>query len=78
MTYPSGRSRALPFCAGCSNASLKDAIEFSEQYRLATIDRDDLILRDEPTLKLAHRLVGDMHRILGRSLKPPTSERRRV
>ena len=57
------------FCAECSNACPEHAIEFSRQYQLATSDRADLILSNEPTLKLARRLADDIHRILGRSLK---------
>jgi Ni,Fe-hydrogenase III small subunit/ferredoxin len=57
------------FCPECANACPEGAIRFSREYRLATSDRSDLLLTDRQTLKLAHRLAGDLHRILGRSLK---------
>ena len=57
------------FCAECSNACAKGAIKFSRQYRLATTERADLIVSAGQTLKLAHRLAGEIHRVLGRSLK---------
>lgn len=56
------------FCPECSNACPEEAIQFSRQYRLATSQRADLVLKAAQTLNLAHRLAGDIHRILGRSL----------
>jgi len=57
------------FCPECSNACPEGAIRFSRQYRLAASDRDDLVLGTGQSLKLAHRMAGDIHCILGRSLK---------
>jgi Ni,Fe-hydrogenase III small subunit/ferredoxin len=57
------------FCPECSNACPEGAIQFTRQYRLATSQRPDLVLKTGQTLKLAHRLANDIHRILGRSLK---------
>ncbi len=57
------------FCPECANACPEKAIGFSREYRLATSNRSDLLLNDRQTLKLAHRLADDLHRILGRSLK---------
>jgi len=57
------------FCPECSNACPEGAIQFSRQYRLATSRRDDLVLKTGQSLQLAQRLAGDLHRILGRSLK---------
>ncbi len=57
------------FCPECSNACPEGAIQFSRQYRLATSHRAELVLREGESLNLAHRLAGDIHRILGRSLK---------
>ena len=57
------------FCPECSAACPEGAILFSREYRLATTDRDNLVLKGGDTLKLARRLADDVHRILGRSLK---------
>lgn len=57
------------FCPECVNACPADAIQYSRGYQLATNDRNDLVLRTGQPLKLAHRLAGEIHRILGRSLK---------
>jgi Ni,Fe-hydrogenase III small subunit/formate hydrogenlyase subunit 6/NADH:ubiquinone oxidoreductase subunit I len=57
------------FCPDCSTACAEGAIQFSGDYRLATTDRADLILKTGEPLKLARRLGDDIRRILGRSLK---------
>lgn len=57
------------FCPECSNACPEQAIQFSREYRLATGGRSDLVLEEGQAVKLAQRLAGDIHRILGRSLK---------
>jgi Ni,Fe-hydrogenase III small subunit/formate hydrogenlyase subunit 6/NADH:ubiquinone oxidoreductase subunit I len=57
------------FCPECANACPQGAIHFSREYRLATSNRTDMLLQDTQSLKVAHRLAGDLHRILGRSLK---------
>lgn len=57
------------FCPECSAACPEGAIEFSRQYRLATNERADLVLKSGDTLNLARRMADDLHRILGRSLK---------
>lgn len=57
------------FCPECSNACPERAIQFGRQYRLATSQRSDLVLKAGRSLQLAHRLAGDIQRILGRSLK---------
>jgi Ni,Fe-hydrogenase III small subunit/Pyruvate/2-oxoacid:ferredoxin oxidoreductase delta subunit len=57
------------FCTECANACPEGAIRFSSQYRLATGNRNDLILHEAETLRLAERLADQTHRILGRSLK---------
>ncbi len=57
------------FCPECSNACPEGTIQFSRDYRLATSERNDLFFKSGDTLKLAHRLANDIHRILGRSLK---------
>jgi Ni,Fe-hydrogenase III small subunit len=57
------------FCPECANACPEGAIRFTSQYQLATNDRDDLVLAESETLRLARRLAKQTHRILGRSLK---------
>jgi len=57
------------FCPECANACPQEAIRFSREYRLATSNRNDLLLKENQTLEPAHPLAADLHRILGRSLK---------
>lgn len=57
------------FCPECSNACPEQAIQFSREYRLATGRRSDLVVEEGKSVELARRLAGDIHRILGRSLK---------
>jgi Ni,Fe-hydrogenase III small subunit len=57
------------FCPECANACPEGAIRFTSQYRLATDIREDLVLTEGETLRLAGRLADETHRILGRSLK---------
>ncbi len=57
------------FCPECANACPEGAIRFTSQYQLATTNRDDLILAEGKSLRLARRLAEQIHRILGRSLK---------
>lgn len=57
------------FCAECAAACPHDAIRFTPEYRLATGNRNNLILRERETLGLAERLADETHRVLGRSLK---------
>jgi Ni,Fe-hydrogenase III small subunit/NAD-dependent dihydropyrimidine dehydrogenase PreA subunit len=57
------------FCPECANSCPEGAIRFTAQYRLATSTRNDLVLREGETLRLAGRLAEQSHRILGRSLK---------
>lgn len=57
------------FCPECANACPEGAIRFTPEYRLATSNRNDLLLTERETLRLAGRLAEHTHRILGRSLK---------
>ena len=57
------------FCPECANACPEGAIRFSTQYQLASSNRNDLVLTEGETLRLAGRLADHTHRILGRSLK---------
>ena len=55
------------FCADCP-VCRRGAFEFSNDYRLATRRRSDLVFSGG-SLALAERLTGEMSRLFGRSLK---------
>src|SRR5439155_7102921 len=57
------------FCTDCAEACPEETIRFSQEYRLATQTRDDLILRDGATLQRARALDEKMRQLFGRSLK---------
>jgi Ni,Fe-hydrogenase III small subunit/Pyruvate/2-oxoacid:ferredoxin oxidoreductase delta subunit len=56
------------FCTDCMEACPEEAIHYSQDYRLSTRNRDDLIL-DGQTMKLAEALEETSRRLFGRSLK---------
>lgn len=56
------------FCAECVDACPEGAIEMTQDYRLATRGRGDLVLAGE-TLRLAEALEEKTRKLLGRSLK---------
>jgi Ni,Fe-hydrogenase III small subunit/NAD-dependent dihydropyrimidine dehydrogenase PreA subunit len=56
------------FCTDCMEACPEGSIRYTQDYRLATRQRDDLILGDG-TLKLAQALEQKSRRLFGRSLK---------
>lgn len=56
------------FCTDCLRACPTGAITFSQDYRLATDARDDLMMEDN-VLRLARGLQGKTRRLFGRSLK---------
>lgn len=56
------------FCTDCVEACPEGAIRYSQDYRLATRKRDDLILEGQ-TLRLAEALEANSRRLFGRSLK---------
>jgi Ni,Fe-hydrogenase III small subunit/NAD-dependent dihydropyrimidine dehydrogenase PreA subunit len=56
------------FCTDCVQACPEGAIRYTQEYRLATRTRDDLIL-DGQALKLAEALEQKSRRLFGRSLK---------
>jgi Ni,Fe-hydrogenase III small subunit/NAD-dependent dihydropyrimidine dehydrogenase PreA subunit len=56
------------FCVDCQEACPAAAIRYSQDYRLATRSRDDLVLHGQ-TLKLAKTLDEKSRRLFGRSLK---------
>lgn len=56
------------FCTECADACPANAVRYSQDFRLATSSRSDLILRDGE-LKLAQRMADELHRVLGRALR---------
>lgn len=56
------------FCTDCLQACPEGAIAFTDDYRLSTRKRDDLVLCDQ-TLKLAQSLDEKNRRLFGRSFK---------
>jgi len=56
------------FCTDCMEACPEGAISYTRDYRLATRQRNDLLLQAQ-TLKLAEALDGTSRRLFGRSLK---------
>ncbi len=57
------------FCSDCVQACPQGALAHSRDHRLATRTRDALSLRAGHSLELARALDGELHRLLGRSLK---------
>jgi Ni,Fe-hydrogenase III small subunit/ferredoxin len=57
------------FCNDCVTACPEGAIQFSQDYRLATRTREKLIVRSGQALELARPLEQKMLRLFGRSLK---------
>lgn len=56
------------FCSDCIAACPEGAITYSQDYRLATRERDDLIVSSQP-VQLARALDEKLLRLFGRSLK---------
>jgi Ni,Fe-hydrogenase III small subunit/NAD-dependent dihydropyrimidine dehydrogenase PreA subunit len=56
------------FCTECVDACPEGAVRYTQQYRLATRTRDDLVLEGD-ALKLATVLDEKTRRLFGRSLK---------
>lgn len=56
------------FCTDCMEACPSDAIHYSQEYRLATRTRNDLVLEGQ-ILKRATALDDKSRRLFGRSLK---------
>ena len=65
------------FCSDCTQACPEGAIRYTQEYRLATRTREDLVLQGE-TLKLAQALEEKSRRLFGRSLKLRQVMRRRL
>ena len=56
------------FCSACTEACPEGAVQFTQDYRLATRGREDLVL-DGQALRLAQALGEETRRLFGRSLK---------
>jgi Ni,Fe-hydrogenase III small subunit/NAD-dependent dihydropyrimidine dehydrogenase PreA subunit len=57
------------FCNDCAQACPEGTLAFSNEYRLSTRGRDDLVLREGETLRLAKELDARALKLFGRSLK---------
>jgi Ni,Fe-hydrogenase III small subunit/NAD-dependent dihydropyrimidine dehydrogenase PreA subunit len=57
------------FCGECSTACPTGAMSYSADYRLATRRREDLVVREHETARLAGELDEKSRRLFGRSLK---------
>lgn len=57
------------FCPECEAACPEGAITFTNDYRLAARNRDDLLVTDDHARTLATALDAKLRRLLGRSLK---------
>ncbi len=56
------------FCTACVDACPEGAIRYSQDYRLATSKRTDLVMTSSQ-LKLAECMAEDLHKLLGRALR---------
>ena len=56
------------FCTDCLRACSAGAISFTQEYRMATSRREDLVI-DGSEFALAAKLGEDLRKVLGRSLK---------
>ena len=57
------------FCGECQSACPEKLISFTDDYRLATRKREELLLQHGKELELAESLRAEILRIFGRSLK---------
>ncbi len=57
------------FCTDCIRACPEGAVSYSQDYRLAVSNREDLIVAAGEELKLAHALDEKLMKLFGRSLK---------
>jgi Ni,Fe-hydrogenase III small subunit/Pyruvate/2-oxoacid:ferredoxin oxidoreductase delta subunit len=57
------------FCTDCTDACPQGSIHYSQEYRLSTRNRNDLIVDSQKTLQLAEALEEKSRRLFGRSLK---------
>ena len=56
------------FCADCTTACPEGAITYTKDYRMATNNRDSLVLTGQE-MKLAESMNANIRKILGRSLR---------
>jgi Ni,Fe-hydrogenase III small subunit/NAD-dependent dihydropyrimidine dehydrogenase PreA subunit len=56
------------FCTACVEACPENAIAYTKDFRLATSNREDLLLRGGE-LRLAERMRDEIFRVLGRALR---------
>lgn len=57
------------FCTDCVEACPEQAIRYTQEFRLATNRREDLVMTDSNPQTLARALDEKMRRLFGRSLK---------
>jgi len=57
------------FCGECASTCQRGAISFTQDYRLAVRERENLLINETRKLRLADSLGRDLKRILGRSLR---------
>lgn len=57
------------FCALCAEACPEGTLVFSGEFRLATDDRESLVVAPDQAYALAEALQGEAKRMFGRSLK---------
>lgn len=57
------------FCGECEEACPGGAIHFAPEYRLATSDRESLVVREDERYLRAHAIGEELRRLYGRSFK---------
>ncbi len=57
------------FCVECASACPSGAVSYGRDHRLAARTRDDLVVRENETVRLAQALDEKARRLFGRSLK---------
>lgn len=57
------------FCVDCMQACPTGAVQYTNEYRLSTSSREDLVITSEKKLQLAEAFDAKMRSLYGRSLK---------
>jgi Ni,Fe-hydrogenase III small subunit/Pyruvate/2-oxoacid:ferredoxin oxidoreductase delta subunit len=57
------------FCVDCIEACPEQAIAYTQDYRLAVVNRQDLVIEESKAMTLASALNAKLLRLFGRSLK---------
>ena len=57
------------FCAECATACPTGALTYGQDYRLAARRREDLLVSEQQSVRLATALAAETRRLFGRSLK---------